>query len=183
MSAAAPPPADWRIPRPQVRFRPASGGDYNRPRVAITSGPCNLRVREPKLIPKLGLEFSDGGGQRFRCADFILILDGIPGSNLTGNRQYAPAARRRGMRKLQTRRRQDTVVSHGVLQPWRSARSRQGRRQRTLRRTRLAAGAPGCHRDGAGQASPPERHTGSLRCLVELHGGTLLSAGQTWIQP
>ena len=27
-------------------------------------------MREPKLIPKLGLEFSDGGGQRFRCADF-----------------------------------------------------------------------------------------------------------------
>src|SRR4051812_16270753 len=36
---------------------------------------------------------------------------------------------------------------------------------------------------GPGQTPSPERHPRALRCLVELPGGTLLSAGPAWRQP
>jgi hypothetical protein len=101
-----------------------------------------------------------------RCRDLVLalligrILD--PVSKLAAARTLSPAT---------------ASCSLGELLGLR------GRRRRTLRRARLAAGAPGRHRDRIGQAPSPERHAGALRRLIELHGGTLLSAGQTWIQP
>src|SRR6266849_2450630 len=94
-----------------------------------------------------------------RCRDLVLalvisrILD--PGSKLAAAR---------------------AVAGHGDLQPWRAARSRGGRRGRALWRTRLVGGPPAGNRGGPRQPPSQRRHTGALRCLVELPGRPLLSA-------
>src|SRR5580692_1152782 len=52
------------------RFRPASGGDYNRPRVAITSGPCSfvphLRSRRAIECHYTGPQHKVTSGLRFK---------------------------------------------------------------------------------------------------------------------
>ena len=71
----------------------------------------------------------------------------------------------------------------GNIQPGTVGRPHRCRRARSVRRARLAHRAATADRGGAGQEAPRRRHAGTLRRLLELHGGTLLPARQVRPQP
>ena len=90
MSAAAPcPNPTGEFTGLGWRFQPASGGAFNRPRVAICSGPCNqmffknvsaaggpapARAYVPELLPDV-MEGRINPGRGF---DRTIALDGVP---------------------------------------------------------------------------------------------------------
>jgi hypothetical protein len=59
------------------------------------------------------------------------------------------------------------VAGHRHFQPWRAARSGNGRRGRALQRPRLAGGPPASYRDGPRQTPSHRRHAGALRRNIE----------------